>query len=73
MDKFISIQEASIIIGVTTTALRRLEKFGLLKPHHRTLGNHRRYDLQEILKLYNPEKELKIKKTVCYSRVSTYD
>ena len=73
MDKFISIQEASLIICVTTTTLRRWEKSGLLKPHHRTLGNHRRYDLQEILKLFNPEKEVKIKKTVCYSRVSNHD
>ena len=74
MNKYLSIQEASLMIGVTNTTLRRWEKSGLLKPHHRTLGNHRRYDLREILKLFNfNDSKPKQRKTICYARVSSYD
>jgi len=46
----ISIKEASKILGVSTKTLRRWEKEGKIKPS-RTLGNHRRYDKNEILKI----------------------
>lgn len=73
MKKFISILEASIILGVTTTTLRRWDKSNKFKSDYRTLGNHRRYELSSVLKLIgNPlGKENKI--TLCYLRVSSYD
>jgi len=53
MDNFISIKEASELLGVTTTTLRRWEENGSFSPNHRTFGNHRRYELEAILKLTN--------------------
>jgi putative resolvase len=75
VDKFISIKEASELVGVTTTTLRRWEQNGLFCPNHRTFGNHRRYELESVLKLINKNKETEqvTKKTICYSRVSTHD
>lgn len=75
MDKFISIKEASGLVGVTTTTLRRWEKNGLFCANHRTFGNHRRYELESVLKLINKNKETEYvsKKTICYSRVSSHD
>jgi len=73
MDKFISINEAASIIGVTTTTLRRWEENKLFLPHHRTLGNHRRYELESVLKLIKKDEQANEKKTICYSRVSTHD
>lgn len=55
MEKYISIKEASILIEVTTTTIRRWESDEKLKPHHRTLGNHRRYALNDILTIIKPE------------------
>jgi len=72
MEKYISIQEASTILGVTTTTLRRWDKSETLKSDYRTIGNHRRYKLSKILELINP-KTNEDKITLCYSRVSSHD
>lgn len=47
MKKMITIKEAAEMLGVSNTTLREWDRTGKLKPH-RTLGNHRRYDLVEI-------------------------
>ncbi|CAK0766366.1 hypothetical protein CCP3SC5AM1_460015 [Gammaproteobacteria bacterium] len=47
MDKLLTIAEASKILGVCTTTLRRWEKDGKLVPI-RTVGNQRRYSLQAL-------------------------
>jgi excisionase family DNA binding protein len=73
MDKFITIKEASVLIGVTTTTLRRWERDGFLESHHRTVGNHRRYKLNDILNFVTPKVEEENRKTVCYARVSSHD
>ena len=73
MDKFITIKEASVLIGVTTTTLWRWDDDGSLEPHHRTVGNHRRYKLRDILDFIAPNRSNEIRKTICYARVSTYD
>lgn len=73
MDKYISIKEASELIGVTTTTLRRWEQSGLFIPHHRTLGNHRRYSLKEVLNLIEPSDKQEDRKVICYARVSSFD
>lgn len=58
MDKYISIKEASLLFGVTTTTLRRWEKSGRFLPNHKTFGEHRRYSLLS----FNPSKQQKVKK-----------
>ncbi len=73
MDKYMSIKEASLLIGVTTTTLRRWESRGSLKSHHRTIGNHRRYSMLDVLGLIEPIKTDEQRKTVCYARVSSHD
>lgn len=73
MDKFISIKEASLLVGVTTTTLRRWEECGSFVPHHRTIGNHRRYELGAVLLLTDVQLTTTEKKTICYSRVSSHD
>jgi len=47
----VKISEAAKILGVTTKTLRNWEKEGKLKPV-RTLGKHRRYNLNEIKALF---------------------
>ena len=71
--KYISIKESSILLGVTTTTLRRWEKSNLLRPSHRTLGNHRRYLLTDILQLTDRQEHTNERKTICYARVSSHD
>ncbi len=73
MNNYISISEASAIMGITTTTLRRWESSGKLVANYRTFGNHRRYCLNNILELTNQNKKQTIKKTICYSRVSTHE
>lgn len=72
-EKFISIKEAGVLFGVTTTTLRRWEKNGVFLPHHRTFGQHRRYRLTDVLNTINPKKVTMKRKTICYSRVSSHD
>jgi len=69
--RHVSIGEAAIILGVSVVTLRRWDRSGKLKPVFRTFGNHRRYNLSEITKIYN--KDSIIKKVVGYLRVSTFD
>jgi len=51
--------------------LRRWDRLGKLKPVFRTFGNHRRYNLDNITKLF--KKDCNINKVVGYSRVSSFD
>jgi len=72
MKKYLTISEASVILGVSVITMRRWDRESKLKPHHRTFGNHRRYSLSEILFVLSPtEAEKRI--NVCYSRVSSHD
>jgi predicted site-specific integrase-resolvase len=67
--RHISIGEVSIILGLSVVTLRRWDSLGLLKPTFRTLGNHRRYNLDNILKMVNKKSDLR--KIIGYSRVSS--
>jgi predicted site-specific integrase-resolvase len=67
----ISIGEVSIILGVSVVTLRRWDHSGKLKPVFRTFGNHRRYNLDHITKLF--KKDSNVKKVIGYSRVSSFD
>ena len=75
MEKYITIKEASELICVTTTTIRRCGISGQLVPSHRTKGNHRRYRLKDVLEvIYHVDNESKdVRITVCYARVSSQD
>ncbi len=65
----ISIGQASSLLGVSVVTLRRWNKLGKLKSF-RTFGNHRRFNLNDILDIINPSKN---KLHVAYARVSSHD
>ena len=72
MSKLLTIKEASEVLGVATSTLRRWEEEGRLKPDLRTKGRQRRYKLSTLL----PEMKQTVKeerKTIAYARVSSYD
>jgi len=50
----IDINNASKLISVSKSTLRRWEKEGKIKSY-RTPGNHRRYDEKELLKIIYPK------------------
>ena len=58
----VSISEAAKFYGVSVPTMRLWDKQGKLKPHSRTMGNHRRYNL-------NPNHKVR----VGYARVSSSD
>jgi len=51
--RLVSISEAASFYGVSVPTMRRWDKSGKLKSTSRTLGNHRRYQL-------NTDKKLKV-------------
>ena len=65
----VTIGEAAKEVGVTVETLRLWEKAGKIKSE-RTQGNHRRYELEEILSYSNRGKP-NAKVTAIYARVST--
>jgi excisionase family DNA binding protein len=70
MDKLLSIQQASKLLGVSESTLRRWEREKKLIPDERTKGNQRRYKLSSIrpnMKIFNK----KDRKTIAYARVSS--
>jgi putative resolvase len=71
----ISIGQASNLIGVAISTLRRWEKEGRFAPTFRTEGGHRRYRLSDIKQhfLGLSDKNPQNRKTICYARVSSYD
>ena len=69
--RHVSIGEAAVILGLSVVTLRRWDRSGLLKPVFRTFGNHRRYSLGDITKIFN--KSINSDKVVGYSRVSSFD
>jgi putative resolvase len=71
----VSIGQAAMTIGVSVTTLRRWEKSGQFRPDSRTLGGHRRYALESLKKLTNPNQVVEdtSKVAVAYARVSSSD
>lgn len=65
----VTIGEAAKEVGVTVETLRAWEKAGKIKSE-RTRGNHRRYDIEEILGYANKSKPNN-KVTAIYVRVAT--
>jgi len=70
--KYLSISETALMLGVSTKTLRRWENNKKFIPEYRTIGNHRRYSINQIKKLINPKYEIKNKLNICYSRVSSH-
>ena len=71
-EKLLTISEASELLGVAKSTLRRWEEEGKLIPDIRTKGGQRRYKLSSLL----PEMKHKNsynRKTIAYARVSSYD
>ena len=72
MNKFLSIQEAASMLGVSTQTLRRWEKTGKLKPTVRTKGNQRRCDPALFFPM-RARTNSGERPTIAYARVSSYD
>jgi len=72
MERLIGIGEASKVLGVSITTLRRWEASGKLEAMH-TAGGHRRYDLAKLKpELFHRFSQID-RITVAYARVSSYD
>ncbi len=70
----ISIGQAAIMIGVSSSTLRRWEKEEKFLPALRTQGGHSRYRLQDIETVFFGVETAKEKRlTVAYARVSASD
>lgn len=71
MDRLVAIGEASEMLGVSITTLRRWETEGKLIPE-RTAAGHRRYDLAKLKpELFHMAQDER--RTVAYARVSSHD
>lgn len=55
--KMLNIKEASELLSVSKSTLRRWEKENKIKPY-RTFGNHRRYKKEDILKIINTNEKI---------------
>jgi len=82
MTRFVSISVAAGLLGVSPKTLRRWDREKLFQPEFRTVGDHRRYELQAItdfkqqyyMKIRTPLENAKSPlplRAVLYSRVST--
>lgn len=72
-DKLISISQASELLGINIMTLRRWTDSGKIKCS-KTIGNHRKYLLSEILSLQGKEVEnnnLNKEEVAIYTRVSS--
>lgn len=71
-EKLLNIAQASKILGVADSTMRRWEREGKLIPDERTAGNQRRYKLSSL----RPEMGRGVdydRKTIAYARVSSHD
>jgi predicted site-specific integrase-resolvase len=65
----LSIGKTAFLLGVSVVTLRRWNKLGKLTSF-RTFGNHRRFNINDILDIINPSRN---KLHVAYARVSSHD
>jgi len=72
MNRLITIGEASEILGVSISTLRRWDKAGRLEPE-KTASGHRRYDISKLKPEVYREIQREAKKTIAYARVSSHD
>ncbi len=69
---YLSIGQASIMLGISVSTIRRWEQLKKLLPTFRTSGGHRRYSLTD-LKQYLGISVSDKKKVIAYARVSSSD
>lgn len=67
----LSIGKAARFLGVAVSTLRRWDDEGALAPSFRTVGGHRRYDVNRLLKVKGESTDQRA--TVAYARVSSSD
>ena len=67
-NRFVKIDEAAKLLGVSVQALRNWEMEGKIMPSHRTPGGQRMYDLAELLGVNDLTYP-----TIAYARVSSSD
>ena len=72
MNRLVTIGEASEILGVSISTLRRWDKAGRLEPEKTTSG-HRRYDISNLKPELFRQTIQETRKTVAYARVSSHD
>ena len=72
MKRMVTIGEASELLGVSISTLRRWDKAGRLKPEKTTSG-HRRYDISKLKPEMFRVPGQESRKTVAYARVSSHD
>jgi len=72
MNRYVTISEASEVLGVSISTLRRWDKAGRLTPE-KTASGHRRYDISKLRPELYRASELGSRKTVAYARVSSHD
>ncbi len=70
MDKLYRIGQASKLLGVSTSTLRRWERAGKISPE-RTEGSHRLYRLSQFK--MSRKSQARDRKTIAYARVSSHD
>ncbi|MGC8853277.1 MAG: IS607 family transposase, partial [Hydrogenobacter sp.] len=68
MNKLLRISEASKVLGVSTSTLRRWEREGKIKPYR--VGKERRYSYDELMKVLGKDKPEAV---AIYGRVSSCD
>jgi len=72
---YISVGAAAEILGVSISTLRRWEKEHVLIPSYRTIGGHRRYDLDLLLarfSIHDNDSHTE-RRAIAYARVSSFD
>lgn len=71
--KSVSIGEAALILGVSTSTMRRWDREGHFASSFRTTGNHRRYSLRDLQQFMGETQTDSTKISVGYARVSAAD
>ena len=72
MNEHISIGKAIQILGISLSTMYRWESKKIIKASFRTIGNHRRFKLSDIMILSQQKQSLDDRKVICYARVSTH-
>ena len=72
MSRLVTISEASEVLGVSISTLRRWDRTGRLIPE-KTASGHRRYDVSKLKPEMYRAAASDTRKTVAYARVSSYD
>ena len=73
MEESVSIGRATALLGVSISTLRRWHTEGRLVPAFRSFGGHRRYSIDSILALTQPNQDTEPRLTLAYARVSSHD